>query len=109
MGDDDPLAVWVRSGRRSISILLQDDWSGAIEFVARGNWVYPANTTAGGRVRLTLLRGPFLSATFVPQDIRSLSARTEPPGLGCKGPPRASRNDRLTGSVKYVGRCEPSP
>jgi hypothetical protein len=46
-GDDDGPAIRVFSGRRSFSFILTMTGPGRFEFVATGNWIYPANTAAG--------------------------------------------------------------
>src|SRR5262249_131421 len=78
---------------------------GQFEFVARGNWIYPANTTAGETERLTWLRGYVSEHHICPAGYtiikRTRERATEPPGARRWGPPSDSRNDQLTGSVKY--------
>ena len=87
--------------------------AGQFEFVARGNWIYPANTTEGETERLSWLHGYISEHHICPSGYtiveRAPERSTGPPRLGRKGSPRVSLSDQLTGSVKYVGRCEPSP
>ena len=84
---------------------------GQFEFVARGNWIYPADTAEGETERLTWLRGYIFEHQICLSEFtiveRTPEPSTESPRLGRKGARRASQTGQLTGSVKYVGRCEP--
>jgi len=82
---------------------------GQFEFIARGNWINPANMTAGETERLAWLSG-YISDHQICRSGYTIVERTperstEPPR--CKrGPPRVNRDDQLTGSVKYLARCK---
>jgi hypothetical protein len=86
---------------------------GQFEFVARGNWVYPANTASGEAERLTWLRGYISEHQICPSEFtiveRTPERSTESSRLGRKGSPKVITDNQLIGSVKYVGRCESSP
>ena len=86
---------------------------GQFEFVARGNWIYPADMSEGEAERMAWLTGYISEHHICPFGYtiveRTPERSTGPPKLGRKGSPRASPTDPVTGSVKYVGRCEPSP
>jgi hypothetical protein len=86
---------------------------GQFEFVARGNWLHPANTTEGEAERMAWLAGYISEHHICPSEFtiveRTPKRSTGPPRLGRMGPLSASRDGQLTGSVKYVGRCESSP
>jgi hypothetical protein len=83
------------------------------EFVARGNWIYPANIAEGEAERLTWLRGYISEHHICPFGFtiveRTPERRKALPELGPRTPASANRNYKLTGSVKYVGRCTLSP
>ena len=85
---------------------------GQFEFVARGNWIYSANTPEGETERLTWLKGYVSEHHICPSGstiVERTAERATESQRSRRRPPSASRNDQLTGSVKYVGRCEPSP
>jgi hypothetical protein len=69
------------------------------EFVARGNWIYPANTTAGETERLTWLRGYVSEHHICPSGYTIVEGTperaTEPPRLGKRGSPRVIRDNQL--------------
>jgi hypothetical protein len=87
--------------------------AGQFEFIARGNWTFPANTTAGETERLSWLGGYVSEHHICPSKYtivkRTQERATESPGVRHWGRPIFFWNDQVTGSVKYVGRCEPSP
>jgi len=82
---------------------------GQFEFVARGNWIYSANTPEGETERLTWLKGYVSEHHICPSGstiVERTAERATESQRSRRRPPSASRNDQLTGSVKYVGRCE---
>jgi hypothetical protein len=85
---------------------------GQFEFIARGNWINPANTAAGETERLAWLSGYISDHQICPSGYtileRTLESSTGSPRAK-KGPPRANRDNELTGSVKYLGHCESAP
>ena len=72
------------------------------EFVATGNWIYPANTVAGEAERLTWLRGYISEHQICPAGYKIVE-RT-PKWL--KESARASSEEQMMRSITYVGRCE---
>jgi hypothetical protein len=83
---------------------------GQFEFIARGNWINPANTTAGEAERLAWLSGYISDHQICPSGYtiveRTPQLLTQSPRIRRKG--SVIRDDQPTEAVKYVGRCEPA-
>src|SRR5205823_3504714 len=77
---------------------------GQFVFVARGNWVFPANTTAGETERLTWLKGYISERHICPLGYTIVERTAERPIESPKsrwGLPRPSRDEQFTGSIRY--------
>jgi len=84
---------------------------GQFEFVARGNWINPANTPAGETERLAWLSGYISDHQICPFGYEIIERTAELPSESFRskrGLPGGNRDYQLTDSVKYVGRCKPS-
>ena len=73
---------------------------GQFEFVARGR-----NTAAAEAERMLWLRGYISQHQICPAGYRIIERTPQP----LTGSPKVSRDEQLTRSIKYVGRCEPWP
>jgi hypothetical protein len=78
---------------------------GQFEFVASGNWVYPANTTAGEAERMSWL-DEYISKHQICPFGYTIVERTP---KGASGSARSSIVEQLLGSIRYVGRCKSAP
>ena len=78
---------------------------GQFEFVASGNWLYPANTAAGEAERMMWLNSYISKHQTCPSGYTIVERMPQP----LSGSPRASRDNQSTRSIIYVGRCEPWP
>jgi hypothetical protein len=72
---------------------------GQFEFVASGNWLYPAKTAAGEAERMVWLKSYISEHQTWPSGYTIVERMPQP----LSGSPRASRDDQLIRSIRYVG------
>src|SRR5215510_14741055 len=76
---------------------------GQFEFIARGNWINPANTAAGETERLAWLSGYISDHQICPSGytiVERTPERSAESPRSKRGPPSANWNEQLTGSIK---------